>query len=268
MKIKKILPFVLSLLLLLGVAFPSTTYAQGGANCPLGYTETNGVCIVPSSPTAAPNAKICNATGTDIGDVICKIGSLLKSIIPLLVALGVVYFVYGVVTYVIGGDGESKKEGRERIMYGLIGFAVIVGFWGLVSIVVNFFGFTEAQLAVMNPATNFTINNPTPSTALGGCDAALGSDPKLQNTLSYITCIIGASVIPFIFALAAAAFLWGMVQFLILGGGQEEKRTQGKQMMLWGLIALTVMIGMWGIVKITGNTFGIGDSSFLPQVRP
>ncbi|KKP85680.1 MAG: hypothetical protein UR88_C0010G0002 [Candidatus Nomurabacteria bacterium GW2011_GWA1_35_8] len=83
----------------------------------------------------------CNVVqlGT-IQSIICKIGNILDTIIPVLVVLGVVYFVWGVVTYVISSDEEAKKSGRERMIYGIIGLVVIVAMWGLVGIVVNTFG--------------------------------------------------------------------------------------------------------------------------------
>lgn len=80
----------------------------------------------------------CN-TG-DLGGILCKIGELLNSLVPVLVALGVVYFVYGVVTYVIGDDEEAKQKGRDRIVFGIIGLAVILCVWGLARIVVRTFG--------------------------------------------------------------------------------------------------------------------------------
>lgn len=79
----------------------------------------------------------CN-TG-DLTGILCKIGELLNSLVPILVALGVVYFVYGVVTYVIGDDEEAKQKGRDRIVYGIIGLAVIVCVWGLVRVVLRTF---------------------------------------------------------------------------------------------------------------------------------
>ena len=74
-----------------------------------------------------------------LGDFIFKIHSLLNFVIPLLIALGVVYFVWGVVTYMIGSDEEAKKKGKDKIIFGIIGLAVIVGLWGLVYMVVNTF---------------------------------------------------------------------------------------------------------------------------------
>src|SRR3989338_1500603 len=44
-----------------------------------------------------------------IGNIICKVNQILQSIVPLLVALGLVYFLWGVVQYVIGTEAETKK---------------------------------------------------------------------------------------------------------------------------------------------------------------
>ena len=72
--------------------------------------------------------------------IVVRIGQLISYIIPVLVALGLVYFIWGVVQYVIGDSEEAKKKGKDRIIYGIIGLAVIVAVWGLVNIVVNTFG--------------------------------------------------------------------------------------------------------------------------------
>lgn len=82
----------------------------------------------------------CLANSADVSNIICKVGAILNSVIPILILLGVVYFVWGVITYVIGSDEEAKKAGRNRIIFGIIGLAVIVAMWGLVNILVNTFG--------------------------------------------------------------------------------------------------------------------------------
>src|SRR3972149_12147216 len=67
-----------------------------------------------------------------IGKLLCQAHRILNSVLPVLVALGVVYLVWGVVQYVIGDADEAKKKGRDTIIYGLIGLAVIIGFLGVV----------------------------------------------------------------------------------------------------------------------------------------
>ena len=55
------------------------------------------------------SSSTCSTNVQNIGDVICRIGSILNSIIPVLIVLGVVYFVWGVVSYVMASEEEAKK---------------------------------------------------------------------------------------------------------------------------------------------------------------
>ena len=71
--------------------------------------------------------------------ILCRITILLGNVIPVLVALGIVYFVWGVVQYVIASNEEAKKSGKERIVFGIIGLAIVVSLWGLVYVVENTF---------------------------------------------------------------------------------------------------------------------------------
>ena len=83
----------------------------------------------------------------------------------------------------------------------------------------------------------------------------------------FLTSIINNSVIPLIFALAVVFFVWGAINVLIINADDEKKREQGKQFMIWGIVALAVMLSIWGLVTILGNTFNI-DTSVIPQVTP
>jgi hypothetical protein len=199
-----------------------------------------------------------SCTDTGLGGIICKIDALFSAILPILIGLGVLYFVWGVVQYVIGDSEEAKKKGRDRMIFGIIGLVVIVGMWGIVHIFVDTLGLGQNAGA---PDTTGLVAIPVSS-------ASCTAGNTVQGMLDYFTCIIGKSVIPFIFALAALAFIWGAVKFFIIDSGEEAKRDQGKQFMLWGIIALTVMVSIWGLVHILGVTFGIPNTSFLPQVKP
>jgi hypothetical protein len=98
----------------------------------------------------AQNSTGClSAVPGTIQKIICTIGNILDTIIPIVMVLGVLYFVWGVVTYVISGDEEAKKAGRERMIFGIIGLVVIVAMWGLVGIVTQTFG--------LNGSANITV---------------------------------------------------------------------------------------------------------------
>ncbi len=80
----------------------------------------------------------------DFKSVVCRLEGILSALIPLLIGLGMVYFIWGVITYVIASDEEGKKDGRNRMIYGIIGFTVIIFLWGLVAILANTLGLNNA----------------------------------------------------------------------------------------------------------------------------
>lgn len=91
----------------------------------------------------------------DIQGFICKIGDILNTVVPILVALGVIIFIWGVLTYVLAGDEEAKTAGRDKIIFGIIGLAVIIGLWGLVRILTNTFGVQNAGQNITFPTTPY-----------------------------------------------------------------------------------------------------------------
>ncbi len=70
------------------------------------------------------------------------------------------------------------------------------------------------------------------------------------------------SIIRIVFGLAIIYFFWGMSQF-ILHAGYDKTREDGKQRMIWGVIALFVMISIYGIIAWIGVIFGIGQGGIL-----
>jgi len=72
-----------------------------------------------------------------------------------------------------------------------------------------------------------------------------------------INVIISSVVNPLIILVSSLAllyFLWGVSKY-ILHSGNEEKRGEGYQMMIYGVIALFVMVSVWGLVGVLSNTF-------------
>ncbi len=192
---------------------------------------------------------------TGIGKFICQLQQILNSVIPLLIALGLVYFIWGVVRYVIADGEEAKEKGKDIMLYGVIGFAVIAGLWGLVNILVQTFDLNTAAPTL------------APLVVGGEATCTITSSSKLQDVLCYVRSIINDSVIPFMFAVATVFFIWGAVKFFILNADEEAQRDQGRQFMIWGIVAIAVMLSVWGLVGILTSTFGI-DGSVLPKVCP
>ncbi|MBI2109340.1 MAG: hypothetical protein HYT93_04195 [Parcubacteria group bacterium] len=82
------------------------------------------------------------------------------------------------------------------------------------------------------------------------------SQPRtLTDLISRFVEILNA-LIPLLFGVALIGFLWGVGQF-ILQADNEEKRKEGRQIMIWGIIGLFVMTAVWGIILVIGGTFGV-----------
>lgn len=90
---------------------------------------------------------------------------------------------------------------------------------------------------------------------------------NIGSLATCLTSIISGKLIPVIGALAAVLFVWGVVNYFIIGAGEEAKRTQGKQFIMWGIIAFVIISSVWALVNIVGRTFGV-DSRLYPGVSP
>lgn len=210
------------------------------------------------STGTGPVSGVPACTGSGVGRLLCTIQQLLNAVLPILFSLGLVYFVWGVVQYMIGDGDEAKSKGKDRVIYGLIGLAIIASVGGLVNVVVDSLGFSASNISVPTLV-------PTTSGAVSETTCSIGT--KVQGLLNYATCLIQNSVIPLLFALAVAFFIWGIVQF-IMGSGDETARTKGREHMIWGIIAIAVMLSVWGLVGIvTGSVFG-SPINILPKVKP
>lgn len=66
-------------------------------------------------------------------------------------------------------------------------------------------------------------------------------------------------LIPFLTLLATVVFLWGVLQY-ITAGADEKKIEEAKQVVVWGIIALAVMLTAWGFVKIVIDAIFGGET--------
>ncbi len=105
--------------------------------------------------------------------------------------------------------------------------------------------------AVLLPALAGAQNLPTASTPdTGAVTGFIASIGNILNTL-----------LPIFITLAVLVFFWGLVKFIFQAGDDREK---GRNIMIWGLIGLFVIVSVWGIVSFLGNLFGIGQGGTAP----
>lgn len=63
-------------------------------------------------------------------------------IIPLIVAIAVLFFVWGLTQYLIMGahNEESREKGRQLALWGILAFVLIVSLWGITNALISGFG--------------------------------------------------------------------------------------------------------------------------------
>jgi predicted PurR-regulated permease PerM len=83
--------------------------------------------------------------GPFIGAIINFINDIL---FPLALAIAFIFLVWGIVKYfVIGGySDDGKKNGKDLIIYSVVGFVVILSFYGIINILTNGLGFGGQSL--------------------------------------------------------------------------------------------------------------------------
>ena len=86
----------------------------------------------------------------------------------------------------------------------------------------------------------------------------------LDSFIGNIDTLIINPLILFLFALAVVYFLYGVLEF-IMNQENEEKKTAGKSHMLWGIIGIVIMMGVWTILSIVLNTLGISKDEINPE---
>jgi len=97
---------------------------------------------------------------------------------------------------------------------------------------------------------------------------------SVESFIARVDAQIINPLIVFLFALAVVYFLYGLVEFL--GNAEnDEKRSIGKSHMIWGVVGLTIMMGVWAILWVILNTLGItginpptGEVTLPPYTPP
>ncbi len=70
--------------------------------------------------------------------------------------------------------------------------------------------------------------------------------------------------LPVVAGFALLAFFWGLAKFIFRVGGDENAVNDGKNLMIWGVIALFVMISIWGIIAFVYRDIGFSRPFGVP----
>jgi uncharacterized membrane protein YidH (DUF202 family) len=93
---------------------------------------------------------------------------------------------------------------------------------------------------------------------------AYAASTNFNGFIANVDNMIINPLISLLFALAVVYFLYGVFQFI---GNQEneEKKTTGKNHMLWGIIGIAIMMGVWAILSMVLSTLGISKTEINPE---
>jgi len=87
---------------------------------------------------------------TNVVNVVTTIKTILNAVILVMFALLIIYFIWGVIQYVsAGGDEEKLKTGKQHMLWGIIGIAIVGAIFGITNWLYGVFG--------VNTAGNYAI---------------------------------------------------------------------------------------------------------------
>ena len=101
--------------------------------------------------------------------------------------------------------------------------------------------------------------------ASGDTSGFSNSAPRTPGNLSQIVCIVirlALDFVPYLVVIALGAFLQGLIKY-VGHGDNEEKKSEGRKMMVYGILGFFFMVSFWAMVKLFVNSFGI--SIGIPQ---
>ena len=88
------------------------------------------------------------------------------------------------------------------------------------------------------------------------------------NFKEFAVLVVGVlqSVVAILFASLAVGLVYGVMLYLA-NSDNDQKRLEIKGYLLWGVVGVVVVMGIWGILAIlTGSIFGGGVG--IPQITP
>ena len=90
---------------------------------------------------------------------------------------------------------------------------------------------------------------------------AAAAPPTAGSLIDSITNVL-LSFVPILLGLAVLVFFWGLVKF-INHADDEKALEEGKQLMIWGMIAVFIMVALWGIIGWIQQNLGLNVSTSL-----
>ena len=92
---------------------------------------------------AAPTLAFAQSLG-NLETLLRSVGRLVGIALPIVVALALLAFFWGLVKFIFGTD-DGKKEGKSLMIWGVVALFVMVAVWGLVRFIGTALGITPTS---------------------------------------------------------------------------------------------------------------------------
>ncbi len=98
--------------------------------------KKTGISIFALALTILPGLASAQSIGGIFG-LLDQANQLINKLIPFIITLALLVFLWGILKYVFSTDEEARGQAKNYMIYGIIGLFVMVSVWGLVNILVR-----------------------------------------------------------------------------------------------------------------------------------
>ena len=90
-----------------------------------------------------------DGSGGQFGTLLVELLAFTNNIlIPFILGIGFLVFVWGMFRYFIAGgaNDEAKEQGKSLMVYAILGFVLVIVFWGIVNLVASSTGLDDPSV--------------------------------------------------------------------------------------------------------------------------
>lgn len=120
---------------------------------------------------------------------------------------------------------------------------------------------TTAALALLSISSAFAQLQGTITIGQGAQQGRVNGD-ALIGLLSVAQTLV-TRLVPFAIGVAVIVFFWFLIKFITQSSDPAEQG-KSKMGMVWSILALFVMVSIWGLVGFLGSLLGINQGGNVP----
>ena len=109
--------------------------------------------------------------------------------------------------------------------------------------------------------SNITLSSLLLLPVVAAAQISEGDAGDIGGFVGEIVSFINNTLVPFVFAISLLLFIYGVYLYFFHDRSAEDNLKQGRQYMIWAVLAFVVMVSVWGIVNLLAGGFGLEGGS-------